>query len=147
MSRRRSRWTVTAVVAICALTAAACGRSANSAGPSGSGNISPTKGLVAATPADVVYSLDRNTSPALGGFYGLVFNRVASIAATGSRQVTITLKQPDYWLPGELSSMAGVVIEKAFAVKEGKRYGTPSGSIMCTGAYELKSFVPGVGVT
>jgi peptide/nickel transport system substrate-binding protein len=35
------------------------------------------------TPADVVYSLDRNTDPKLGGFYGPVFDRVASIAATG----------------------------------------------------------------
>jgi peptide/nickel transport system substrate-binding protein len=99
------------------------------------------------TPADVVYSLDRAMSPSLGGFYTLVFDRVKSIAATGSDQVTITLKQPDYWLPGELASMPGIVIEKAFAQKEGKKYGTPSGSIMCTGAYKLKSWVPGVGVT
>ncbi len=99
------------------------------------------------TPADVVYGLDRNRDTALGGFYGLVFSRVASITATGADQVTITLKQPDYWLPGELASMPGVVIEKAFAQKQGKKYGTPSGSIMCTGAYKLKTFAPGVGVT
>jgi peptide/nickel transport system substrate-binding protein len=99
------------------------------------------------TPADVVYSLDRQMDPSYGGFYGLVFSRVKSIAATGADQVTITLKQPDYWLPGELSSMPGVIIEKAFALKEGKKYGTPAGSIMCTGAYKLKSWVPGVGVT
>jgi len=98
------------------------------------------------TPADVVYSLDRNTDPKLGGFYGLVFNRVKSIAATGSNQVTITLKQPDYWLEGELSSMPGIIIEKAFAQKQGKNYGTPAGSIMCTGAYMFKSWNPGVGV-
>jgi peptide/nickel transport system substrate-binding protein len=98
------------------------------------------------TPADVVYSLDRNTDPKLGGFYPLVFNRVKSIAATGSNQVTITLKQPDYWLEGELSSMPGIIIEKAFAQKEGKNYGTPAGSIMCTGAYMFKSWNPGVGV-
>ena len=99
------------------------------------------------TAADVVYGLDRNRNTALGGFYGLVFSRVKSIAATGSDQVTITLKQPDYWLPGELASMGGIVIEKTFAEKQGKKYGTPSGSIMCTGAYKFKSFVPGVGVT
>ncbi|HEY4994284.1 MAG TPA: ABC transporter substrate-binding protein [Nakamurella sp.] len=99
------------------------------------------------TAADVVYSLDRAMSTSLGGFYTLVFSRVKSIAATGSDQVTITLKQPDYWLPGELASMPGVIIEKAFAQKQGKKYGTPSGSIMCTGAYKFKSFVPGVGVT
>jgi peptide/nickel transport system substrate-binding protein len=98
------------------------------------------------TPADVVYSLDRNTDPKLGGFYPLVFNRVKSIAATGSSQVTITLKQPDYWLQGELASMPGIIIEKSFAEKQGKNYGTPAGSIMCTGAYMFKSWNPGVGV-
>ena len=229
MGARRRIGAVTAAVAACALLAAACGRSAGSAGSSASGNISPTKGLVAATaagtktvpamvwavyrdvnsldpiyafdypentadslmcesllrqapggavqpglatvtdpspttmvftlrpgakfwdghpvtPADVVYSLDRNTNPTLGGFYPLVFNRVKSIAATGTNQVTITLKQPDYWLQGELASMPGIIIEKAFAQKEGKNYGTPAGSIMCTGAYMLKSWTPGVGV-
>ena len=99
------------------------------------------------TSADVVYSLQRNTNTTLGGFYGLVFNRVASIQATGSNQVTITLKQPDYWLPGELASIPGVVIEKSFAQQQGKNYGTPAGGIMCTGAYMFKSFKPGVGVT
>jgi peptide/nickel transport system substrate-binding protein len=98
------------------------------------------------TPADVVYSLDRNTDPKLGGFYSLVFNRVKSIAATGSNQVTITLKQPDYWLQGELASMPGIIIEKSFAEKQGKNYGTPAGSIMCTGAYMFRSWNPGVGV-
>jgi peptide/nickel transport system substrate-binding protein len=99
------------------------------------------------TTADVVYSLERNTNASLGGYYSLVFSRVKSIAATSANQVTITLKKPDYWLPGELASMPGVVIEKAFAEKEGKKYGTPGGGTMCTGAYELKSFAPGVGVT
>jgi peptide/nickel transport system substrate-binding protein len=99
------------------------------------------------TSADVVYSLDRNTNTSLGGFYSLVFNRVQSIQATSPTQVTITLKQPDYWLEGELSSMAGVVIEKSYAQQQGKNYGTPAGGIMCTGAYEFKSWKPGVGVT
>ena len=99
------------------------------------------------TPADVVYSLDRNTDAKLGGFYGLVFSRVQSIQATGPSQVTVTLKQPDYWLPGELASMPGIIIEKSFAQKQGKNYGTPAGSIMCTGSYAFKSFKPGVGVT
>ena len=43
--------------------------------------------------------------------------------------------------------MAGVVIEKSYAEQQGKNYGTPAGGIMCTGAYELKSWKPGVGVT
>ena len=99
------------------------------------------------TPADVVYSLERQESPAVAGFYGQVFSRVKSIAATGADQVTLTLGQPDYWLPGELSSMGGVITEKSFAQKQGKNYGTPAGSVMCTGDYKLKSWTPGVGVT
>ena len=98
------------------------------------------------TPADVVYSLSRNTDPKLGGFYRAVFNRVASITATGPAQVTIRLKQPDYWLEGELSSMPGVIIEKSFAQKQGKNYGTPAGSIMCTGAYKLQFWTSGQDV-
>jgi peptide/nickel transport system substrate-binding protein len=98
------------------------------------------------TPADVVYSLDRAADAKLGGFYTLVFQRVKSIAATGSDQVTITLKQPDYWLDGELASMPGIIIEKSVAEQQGKNYGTPAGKIMCTGPYMLKSWTPGVGV-
>ena len=99
------------------------------------------------TPADVVYSLDRQMNPANGGFYTQVFSRVRSIQATGAEQVTITLSQPDYWLEGELSSMPGIIISKSFATKQGKNYGTPAGSIMCTGPYQLSSWNPGVGVT
>ena len=97
-------------------------------------------------PADVVYSLDRQFSSNLGGYNSADFNRVALIIATGTSQVTIKLKQPDYWLEGELASIPGIVIEKNFAEKEGKNYGTPAGSIMCTGAYMLKSWTPGVGL-
>ena len=75
------------------------------------------------------------------------FSRVASVTATSRSQVTIKLKQPDYWLEGELASIPGIVIEKSFAEKQGKNYGTPAGSIMCTGAYMFKSWTPGVGVT
>jgi len=95
------------------------------------------------TPADVVYSLMRNTDPNLGGFYGAVFTRVKSIEATGSNQVTITLNQPDYWLPGELASTPGWIVEKSYVESKGKDFGTPSGGTMCTGAYKLASWKPG----
>lgn len=99
------------------------------------------------TTADVIYSLHRQLDPAYGGFYGQVFDRVSAIAATGPRQVTISLKQPDYWLEGELASMAGIIISKSYALKEGKNYGTPAGGIMCTGPYEFRSWTAGAGVT
>ena len=98
------------------------------------------------TPADVVYSLDRAADPKLGGYYAGRLDRIASVTATSPTRVTVELTQPDYWLEGELSSMPGIIIEKSFAEKEGKNYGTPAGSIMCTGAYMLQSWTPGVGV-
>jgi peptide/nickel transport system substrate-binding protein len=98
------------------------------------------------TSADVVYSLDRAADPNLGGYYSGRLDRIASVTATSPTQVTVRLTQPDYWLEGELSSMPGIIIEKSFAEKEGKNYGTPAGSIMCTGAYMFKSWTPGVGV-
>ena len=98
------------------------------------------------TSADVVYSLDRQFSPQLAGYNTADFSRVALITAIGTSQVTIKLTQPDYWLEGELASIPGIVIEKSFAEKEGRNYGTPAGSIMCTGAYMLKSWTPGAGL-
>ena len=98
------------------------------------------------TSADVVYSLDRAANPRLGGYYSGRLDRIASVTATSPAQVTVKLTQPDYWLEGELASMPGIIIEKSFAEKEGKNYGTPAGSIMCTGAYMLQSYTPGAGV-
>ncbi len=95
------------------------------------------------TADDVVYSLQRNTDKKLAGFYGQVFARVASITASGPREVTIKLKQPDYWLDGELSQMPGVVVEKAYAEKQGKKFGTPAGGTMCTGAMKLDQWQGG----
>jgi peptide/nickel transport system substrate-binding protein len=95
------------------------------------------------TPEDVVFSLQRNTDPQLGGFYGATFSRVSSIEATSSNQVTITLSQPDYWLAGELASTPGWIVEKAYVESKGKDFGTPSGGTMCTGSYKLDSWKPG----
>ena len=61
--------------------------------------------------------------------------------------MTLTLKQPDYWLTGELSQMAGIVVEKAYGEKEGKKLGTPQGLTMCSGPYRVKRWVPGQGLT
>jgi peptide/nickel transport system substrate-binding protein len=95
------------------------------------------------TADDVVYSLKRQMDTKLAGYYGQVFNRVASIDATGPLEVTIKLKQPDYFLQGELSSLAGIVLEKKFTEQQGDKYGKPSGGTMCTGAFKLKSWKVG----
>jgi len=98
------------------------------------------------TADDVVYSLNRNTDANLGGFYGAVFTNVTSITATSASQVTIKLKQPDYWLPDELASTPGWIVEKSYVEAKGKDFGTPTGGTMCTGAYKFQSWQPGNGV-
>jgi peptide/nickel transport system substrate-binding protein len=98
------------------------------------------------TTDDVVYSLNRNTDPKLAGFYPAIFSRVQSITATGASEVTIKLKQPDYWFQSEMASIPGMIIEKKFAQAQGSKYGTPPGSIMGTGAYKFQSWQPGVAV-
>jgi peptide/nickel transport system substrate-binding protein len=98
------------------------------------------------TTEDVVYSLNRNTDSKLAGFYPAVFSRVQSITSTGASEVTIKLKQPDYWLPGELASIPAMIIEKKFALAQGSKYGTPAGQIMGTGAFKFQSWRPGDAV-
>jgi peptide/nickel transport system substrate-binding protein len=98
------------------------------------------------TTDDVIYSLNRNTDAALAGFYPAIFSRVQSIAATGANQVTITLKQPDYWFQSEMASIPGMIIEKKFAQAQGSSYGTPAGKIMGTGPFKFESWQPGVAV-
>jgi peptide/nickel transport system substrate-binding protein len=99
------------------------------------------------TAADVVFSLERAASATSGSFYSTVFDRVKSIVATSPSVVTLTLSKPDYWLQGELSSMPGIVVEKSFAQRAGKKFGTPEGLTMCTGPYEVKKWVPGASLT
>ena len=98
------------------------------------------------TADDVIYSLGRSRDAKLGGFYSQAFIRVESIEATAPNTVTITLNQPDTWLYGELSSMPGVIYEKAFAEKAGADFGTVKGGTMCTGGYKLDSWKTGEGV-
>ncbi|MDX8464630.1 ABC transporter substrate-binding protein [Mesorhizobium sp. VK23B] len=98
------------------------------------------------TADDVVYSLKRHMDSAVGSFYASTFSNVKGITATGPKQVTIDFTRPDYWFDGELSSRPGVVVEKAYAEQKAKAYGTPAGGAMCSGAYELKSWVPSTGL-
>ena len=95
------------------------------------------------TADDVLFSLQRAADPKAGGFYGAVFNRVASMKKTAANVVTVTLKQPDFWLEGELSQMPGVVVEKAFGESKGRKLGTPQGGLMCSGPYKVGSWKAG----
>jgi len=99
------------------------------------------------TPDDVVFSLKRQQDPANGGFYATVLSNATDIAATGDNEVTITTTGRDMLLRNELSGPVGVVTQKAFVEAKGADYGTANGGVMCTGPYQLKSWVVGEGLT
>jgi peptide/nickel transport system substrate-binding protein len=98
------------------------------------------------TSADAVFSLQRAMDPTAGGYYAKVFSRVSSIKATGTHTFTIKLKQPDYWLLGELSATPGEVVEKKYVEAKGKAFGTVTGGTMCSGPFKLASWKTGQGV-
>jgi peptide/nickel transport system substrate-binding protein len=99
------------------------------------------------TAADVAFSLNRQKDPANGGFYGAVFANVTDIKATGDHEVTVTTKQQDMSLLGELSGPVGAVVQQKTVEAQGANFGTAAGTVMCTGPYELKSWKVGEGVT
>ncbi len=90
--------------------------------------------------ADVVFSLKRNLQASAQSSYAPFFADVSSIAATGPYQVTIKLKAPNAVFVPELATLGGAVVEPAYVKKEGSKFGTPAGGLMCTGPYEFKSW-------
>jgi peptide/nickel transport system substrate-binding protein len=99
------------------------------------------------TAADVVYSLERQRDPNLGGFYGAVFANVDTIEATGDLEVTITTTAQDNALVGELSGPVGAIVQQAFTEEQGVNFATAAGGVMCTGPFQLDSWVVGDGLT
>jgi peptide/nickel transport system substrate-binding protein len=95
------------------------------------------------TADDVLFSLERAADPKGGGFYPAVFTRVASMTKTSDKVVTVKLKQPDFWLDGELSQMPGVVVRKAYGEAKGRKLGTPQGGLMCSGPFKVGSWKAG----
>jgi peptide/nickel transport system substrate-binding protein len=98
------------------------------------------------TPADVVYSLERNMNPKIASFWGPWFTNVKTIAADGPDAVKVTLKRPDATFNQFLATAGGVVAEKAYMEKAGSSYGTAKGGVMCTGPFILKKWTPGSGI-
>jgi peptide/nickel transport system substrate-binding protein len=92
------------------------------------------------TTADVVYSLLRNQDPQVASNYADSYDDVSSIRATGPEQVTLTFSKDDYLFVGLLGILGGAVVEKDFAEKAGRRFGTASTGVMCSGPYTIASF-------
>ena len=92
------------------------------------------------TTADVVYSLLRNKDPQVASNYADSYEDVSSVRATGPEQVTITFSKDDYLFVGLLGILGGSVVEKDFAVKAGRKFGTAATGVVCSGPYTVGSF-------
>jgi len=97
------------------------------------------------TAEDVAWSLQHNLTD-VTTMYNYLYANVKSVAVTGAHQVTVTMKRPDYLFNEELASFAGVVVEKAYYEAHAKSFGTPNGSIMCTGPYEFSKWNKGESI-
>ena len=98
------------------------------------------------TAQDVAFSMNVNrTDPT--SFYNYLYARVSSVEVSGPHQVTVKLKSPDYLFPSEMTDYAGVVVQKKFYEKAGKKYGTPDVGVMCTGPFQFTKWTKGDNVT
>lgn len=94
------------------------------------------------TADDVVYSLTRAWKPKGVPYWTAYYAHVQSIEATGDREVTVTLAQPDELFQKMMSTAAGGVVQKAYS-EQHPDFGTPKTPPMCSGPYELVSWKSG----
>ncbi|MBZ5737095.1 ABC transporter substrate-binding protein [Nocardioides mangrovi] len=92
------------------------------------------------TAEDVAYSLGRNLDPTYASNYSGAFAQVTGVKATGDDTVTVTLKQRSRSFEQALGTLGAAVVEKAFAEKAGRAFGSPSTGVMCTGPFEFQSY-------
>ncbi|MCX5107441.1 ABC transporter substrate-binding protein [Streptomyces sp. NBC_00378] len=99
------------------------------------------------TANDVVASLKRHTDPATGSPWGSAFKNVSSIKKTGPLEVTIRLSKPDVLFNELLAASPGTVESAATLAANGKDYGTPKGTVNCTGPFALDKWAQGDSIT
>lgn len=92
---------------------------------------------------DVVYSFQRQLDPKIASPNAYVLGTITSCEATGDNQVTIKQSAPSAQANFAAASVAGLIVSKAFAEKQGKKLGTPNGLNIGTGPYAIDSFTSG----
>lgn len=96
---------------------------------------------------DAAYSLTRVWHPPVTSAWVGYFAAVTDIAATGDRQVTITLDHADLLLEEVLSTTAGVVLKRSAAEAVGDTLGTAGAPPMCSGPYRFGEWKQGSQLT
>ncbi|MFE7267233.1 ABC transporter substrate-binding protein [Streptomyces sp. NPDC057592] len=99
------------------------------------------------TANDVVASLKRHMDPATGSPWGSAFKNVSSIKKSGPLEVTIRLRKPDVLFNELLAASPGTVESAATLAENGKDYGTPKGTVNCTGPFALDKWAQGDSIT
>ncbi|MFD7618675.1 ABC transporter substrate-binding protein [Streptomyces sp. NPDC059802] len=99
------------------------------------------------TADDVVASLKRHTDPATGSPWGSSFKNVGSIKKTGPLEVTIRLRKPDILFNELMAASPGTVESAATLAENGKDYGSPKGTVNCTGPFALGKWAQGDSIT
>ncbi|MFI9111731.1 ABC transporter substrate-binding protein [Streptomyces venezuelae] len=99
------------------------------------------------TADDVVASLTRQTDPATGSPWGSAFKNVDSVEKTGPLEVTIRLGKADVLFHELLAASPGTVVSATSLARQGKDYGTPKGSLNCTGPFSLEKWAQGDSIT
>lgn len=94
------------------------------------------------TAADAAFSLDRARTDPTSQYAGDLAS-IASVAATDTSTLTITLSKPDVLVRSNLATSASAVVSKAFFEANADTFGTPGGQVMCSGPYKLDSWTPG----
>jgi peptide/nickel transport system substrate-binding protein len=95
------------------------------------------------TSADVVYSMLRNLNPSINPVNGAYYANVKAIVASGPNQVTVHFTHPDELFTKEMATIAGDVVEQAYAKAKGSTFGTAQGGVMCSGPFELGAWHSG----
>ena len=94
------------------------------------------------TADDVVYSmnwhLDLQNRSQLTPFY----SAVESIEATGDREITVKLKNPDAQFQYTVAHMSGFIMKRSQLEAAGEDYGTPDVLPLGTGPYKVVEYVP-----
>ncbi|MEV5827007.1 ABC transporter substrate-binding protein [Spirillospora sp. NPDC052242] len=99
------------------------------------------------TPEDVRYSAERVLDPAFGSSWIAWAQHLDRIEITGAHEITVRMKKPDALVPNYFASPAFFVVQKEFAEKAGKSFGTARGGVMCTGPYEFGEWTQGQRIT
>jgi peptide/nickel transport system substrate-binding protein len=95
------------------------------------------------TADDVVWSLRRAADPRSQSIYAGLYMFVSAIERTGPDQVTIRFRAPDAQFRNALAGPAGTVVERAYAERAGRAFGSAAGGLSCTGPFQLAGWTPG----